>query len=473
MVFQRIFPLFVLLILAGACTSENNPPQTAAAAQAGAPAMPREIEKEVGPAYASPALQVMVNRVGQKLVSRSGLSGSYRFYVLDQPIANAHAMSSGYVFVTRGLLALMDDEAELAAAMGHELGHIVQKHAAQREQARKGVLDSAVDAALKSGSMSVGRSVAREGLLQLRRYSRDQELEADRVGLGYITRAGYRGDAMITLIEKLRRQARLEDELMGETGGTAETGDRSALSTHPAPDDRLVALRGVVAASTPGDSDRPEYLRSIDGMSVDDAPEEGFVRGSTFLHPTMQLAFALPRDFRLFNDHDGVIGVGRDRSMMYFSCKRERVPGRLDDWMRNQLKPTPTDIQETEIGGAEAAIGARPRGSDTGLGQIRYVIIRHDEGICYFNLLADGPDKDRRIETMVAATRSFRHLSMAEAAAVRPYRLQIVPTAGTSPAALAARLPYSDSRMERLLTLNGVDDGAALMRRPEAKTVGP
>ena len=411
--------------------------------------------------------------MGQKLVTRSGLAGTYRFYVLDQPVANAHAMSSGYVFVTRGLLALMDDEAELAAAMGHELGHIAQKHAAQREQARKSVLDSAVDAALKSGSMTVGRSVAREGLLKLRRYSRDQELEADRVGLGYITRAGYRGDAIVTLIDKLRRQSRLEDQLMGEASGTAETGDRSALSTHPAPDERLVALRDLAETRTPGESDRPEYLKAIDGMSVDDAPEEGFVRGSTFLHPTMQFAFDLPRDFRLFNDHDGVVGVGRDRSMMYFSCKSGRVAGRLDDWMRNQLKPTPTDIQETEIGGAEAAIGARPRGSDTGLGQIRYVIIRHNEGICYFNLLAEGPDRDRRIETLVNATRSFRHLSMGEAAALRPYRLQVVPTAGTSPTALAARLPYSDLRMDRLLALNGVDDGAALMRRPEAKTVEP
>src|SRR5258708_38911927 len=93
-VFRRIFPPLVLLVLAGACTPENNPPQTSVAAQAGAPAMPREIEKEVGPAYASPGLQALVNRVGQKLVVGSGLSGSYRFYVLGQPVAKAHAMSS-------------------------------------------------------------------------------------------------------------------------------------------------------------------------------------------------------------------------------------------------------------------------------------------------------------------------------------------------------------------------------------------
>ena len=168
----------------------------------------------------------MVDRVGQRLVSQAGVPGSYRFFVLDQPVANAHALSSGYVFVTRGLLALMDDEAELAAAMGHELGHVTERHAAQRERERRVVMDAAVDAAMKSGSVTVGRSVARDGLMRLRRYSRDQELEADRVGVGYITRAGYRGDAMITLIEKLRRQSQSRGPGPGASPRTAATRAR-------------------------------------------------------------------------------------------------------------------------------------------------------------------------------------------------------------------------------------------------------
>ena len=86
--------------------------------------------------------------------------------------------------------------------------------------------------------------------------------------------------------------------------------------------------------------------------------------------------------------------------------------------MRNRLKPTPTDIQTTEIGGAEAAIGARPRGSDTGLGQTRYVLIRHGDRVCFFNLLSDGSDRDQRIEVLVNAARTFHSLSDAEAAAL-------------------------------------------------------
>src|SRR5262249_23056971 len=149
------------------------------------------------------------------------------------------------------------------------------------------------------------------------------------------------------------------------------------------------------------------------------------------------------------------------------------VPGRLDDWMRDQLKPTPTDIQETQIGGAEAAIGARPPGPATRPGPNRDGPIRPDRGHCYFNFLAPGPDQGRPPRSPKEAARGFRTLSMAEATALVPYHLQIVPTAGTTPASLAARLPYSDFRMDRLLTLNGVDQGAALMARPEAKIVAP
>ncbi len=473
MVFRRIWPLVALLIAAGACTPGNNLPRTAA--PAGAPSgwgtLPPEVERTVGPVYPSPALQALVDRVGQKVVARGGVAGSFRFYVLDQPVPNAHALSPGYVFVTRGLLALIDDEAELAAALGHELGHVVLRHAAERERARRGVMNAAVDAAMVSGSINVGRSVERDGMLKLRRYSREQELEADRMGVGYLVKAGYRGDAIITLVEKLRRQSQLEDRFLGQT---PDGGDQpSAMSTHPASNERLAALGEIAAVATPGESDRASYLAAIDGMSVDDSPAEGFVRGPAFLHPTMRLAFDAPRDFRLFNDRDGVLGVGRDRSLMYFACRDEAVPGRLDDWLRDRLKPTPTDIQATEIGGAEAAIGARPRGADTGVGQLRYVIVRRGRGFCFFSLLSEGPDRDRRIEALVAAARSFHFLSAAEAAALRPYRLRVIAPAGASAASLAQRMAYGDFKLERLLALNGVDTAAELARRSQVKIVEP
>src|SRR5258708_4552507 len=440
------------------------------AGQTGAPVLPREIEREVGPPYADAALQAYVDGVGQKLLAQAGMGGSYRFAVLDLPIANAHAMSN-YVFVTRGLLASLDDEAELAAALGHELGHLGQHHAAPRARARQGVLDAAVEAAVVTGSPTVGRSVARDGLLALRRYSREQELEADRLGLSLLVRAGYRGDAMASLIEKLRRQSQFELQLMGEAPDSVDR--RSATSTHPAPAERLTALEGIPEAQAPGATNRAAYLAAINGMSVDDAPEEGFVRDNKFLHPLLKIGFAAPRDFRLFNDQDGVLGLGRDHSLLFFSCTKEPMPGSLAEWMRNKLKPTPTDIQSAELDDSAAAIGARPRGSDTGLGQVRYVMVRHGDQVCYFNLLSARPDRDRRIEGLVAAARTFRTLSDAEAAALHPYRPRAITPNGASAAQLAQRLPYGDFKMERLLVLNRGDNAARLPRPPQVKTIEP
>lgn len=474
MVFLRFFGLVLLLLVlaAGGCTSQGAPGPAASAAtgSGGVPVLPRSVERDVGPAYRDAALQAYVDGVGQRVLRRSGITTPYRFIVLDLPNANAHAVSS-YVFVTRGLLAGLDDEAELAAALSHEVSHLLQRHAAQRAQQRQGVLDAAIEAAAATGSVTVGRSVAREGLLALRRYSRDQELEADRLGLALLVRAGYRGSAMANLIDKLRRQSQLEMQLMGEAPDSADR--RSATSTHPAPIERQEALRSLADVSTPGESGREAYLKAVDGMSVDDSPQEGFVRGNKFLHPVMMLGFEAPRDFRLFNDQDGVLGVGRDRSLMFFSCLPDPVSGSLTEWMRNQLKPTPADIHATEIGGAEAAIGTRPRGSDAGLSQLRYVMVRRGERVCYFNLLSDGPDRDHRIDVLVNAARTFRPLSEAELTGLRPYRLRIVPTGGASATRLAQGLPYDDYKMERLLVLNGADSPTSLMRQAQVKTIQP
>jgi predicted Zn-dependent protease len=257
-------------------------------------------------------------------------------------------------------------------------------------------------------------------------------------------------------------------------GEAPELGDRpSASSTHPAPVERTAALAGIADARTAGESNQKGYFAAIDGMSVDDPSTEGFVRGTSFFHPTLRLTFTAPPGFRLFNDSDGVLGISRDRSILFFACATQPVAGRLDDWMRDKLKPTPTDIQSTEINGAEAAIGAKPRGADTGLSQARYILVRHGASVCNFALVSEGPDRDRQIDVMVNAARSFRTLSPSETAALRPYRLRVVSPAGSSPAQLAARTPYPDFRMERLLVMNAAQTPAELSRRREIKTVEP
>jgi predicted Zn-dependent protease len=471
----RRIPALLALALgawtAAACTPAGAPSQTTAAPRT--PTVSPEIERFIGgQVYQDPALYAYVDRVGQRLVDKGDVAGSgYRFYVLDLPTPNAHALSTGQVFVTRGLLAILDDEAELAAAMAHELGHLARRHAAQREQQRQGVLQAILEATRITGSTVVATSVAQEGVLALRRYSREQELDADRAGLGYLQRAGYRSDAILTLIGKLRRQARLEATMAGVAPEASER--RSVLATHPGPEERLVALRAQPMPAG-GDTGRAPFLAAIDGMPVDDPPSEGYVRGTAFLHPEMKLAFEAPRGFRLRNTSTGVWADGGiERGLMYFTCRRERIDGKLTDWMRNEIKPTPADVQETEIGGAEAAISERPRGSDTGSTYIRQVFIRRAEGACIFTLAVDSAGDGRRMEALIAAARTFRTLSDQEAASLRPRRLRVVPAGSASVTDLAARMPYTDLRLERLLALNGVDSAAELASKGSVKIVEP
>jgi predicted Zn-dependent protease len=472
--------LLTLLALAGSvasCTVEGTPSQDQAAATPASrvsvpPPSRAAVERLIGGlVYDEPRLQAYVDGVGQRVVRRGEVpGGSYRFHVLDMPTPNAHALSSGHVFVTRGLLAMLDDEAELAAALAHELGHLSRRHAAERARHRQTMLEAVLEAVRTTGSIAVGSSVAREGLLAIRRYSREQELDADRAALAYIRQAGYRADAVLSLIEKLRRQARLEAALRGFAPEALERP--SALSTHPADQERIAALRALPPLPG-GETGRDAFLAAIEGMPVDDSPEEGFVRDNAFLHPVLRLAFTAPGDFRLDNGHDGVRGFGRDRTYLYFSCIADRVGGSLVDWVRNEVKPTPSHLQPTEIGGAEAVIGERPRGSDTGSATIRQVFIRRPDGLCYFTLIVDGFGNDRRMESLIAAARTFRTLDEHEAAALRPHRLRVVSAGAVTAAQLAARLPYRDFRMERLLALNGVDSAAELATRASIKTIEP
>jgi len=471
----RLVAAFAMLLVASACAPEP-PIQTAASApSASTPSSPAPGTAAPQPPrrdpatmlYASPALQAYVERVGNRLVTRARLAGGpFRFGVLDVADVNAWVLADGRVFVTRGLLALLDDEAELAATIAHELAHLSRRHHVATAQARRTAIDNAVAAAEASGSISVGRSVLRDGLLAARRYSREQELEADRVALPTLAQAGYRTDAMVTLIDKLWRHARLEAMLVDLPPELADR--RRSDSTHPAFSERLAALREL-GGTADGEAGRQAYLAAIDGMSVDDARNEGFVRGRRFLHPTLRLAFEVPEGYRILNDSSAVLAIRREHGLVVFSCYAERPSGPLTDWLRRRLRPTPVGLESTRIGDAEAAIADRQGGAE----RVRFVAVRHGEGTCAFNLRARGADRDAEIGRLTDAARGFRALGDSEVAGLRPFRLKIIPIAGVDPERVASRLPYPDLRMERLTALNGVDSALQLPRLRTIKTVVP
>ena len=259
---------------------------------------PRLVE-QFGGEYGDPALQAYVERVGRQVVQATGTAGQrYSFTVLDSDLPNAFALPGGYVSVTRGLLALMNDEAELAGVMAHEIAHVTARHSAERysqstlAQLATGIIGSA------TGSNELAEAFGTGAQLYLLSYSRGQESEADLVGIRYLADADYDPFAMSSFLGQLGRHSDLDARLDGRsTGG----GLPAYLSTHPRTEDR-VRQASALAAQAPGQStrrNRDAYLSAVDGITWGDTGRNGFIDGETLSHPAEGFRWQAPRGFQL------------------------------------------------------------------------------------------------------------------------------------------------------------------------------
>jgi predicted Zn-dependent protease len=224
---------------------------------------PKMVE-EFGGGYADADLQTYVSRVGQKLARQSELPNlTFTFTVLDSPIVNAFALPGGYVYVSRGLLTLAGNEAELASVLGHEIGHVTARHSAERYGQSMAVGIASVGLGVFGGNLAsqAGQSL---GTLALRSYSRDQELESDTLGIRYMARAGYDTEAAATFLRKMYAQSRPED-----------ADSFSLLQTHPRTLDRVnQAIKKSAVQPVPEPIvGKRAYLQAIDGMIYGDNPE--------------------------------------------------------------------------------------------------------------------------------------------------------------------------------------------------------
>lgn len=423
-------------------------------------------------AAANDPVSIYVRGVFDRLVKASGENRSWSIQVLNVPEVNAFALPDGRVYVTRGLLMLLDNEAQLAAVVGHEMAHVTARHAERRRALRQRNVDAAVSVARTTGDPRLARDVVALGVLDERAYSRDQEFEADRIGIALLARAGYDPDAATAALARLREHDLLEARLAARSPDTVDGGS-NMMSTHPRTVDRVKAARDVVAASRAGgETNRERYLQAIDGMLFGDEPRQGFVRGRNFLHPDMGFAFTVPPGYRLRNSPSSVMALGPDEAGMLFTCRPGAGEGPMVDTMRRLLPSVPlADARETMINGMEAAIGQRPRGVGNDE-DFRAVAIRFTPNVCVFLMRSVAFKQPDRGAEMVRAAQSFRRLSPGERGQLRPHKLQIVTvSAGDTPRSLAARMPLGENSLDWFNTINGLEPGATLQPGQRVKTV--
>jgi predicted Zn-dependent protease len=468
-----------------ACVSQTGSPASAQGAtqaisaadkKQGAEAHPQLLQ-EFGGAMTG-AQATYVETVGKNIAIQSGLSnarGDFTVTLLNSPVNNAFAIPGGYVYVTRQLAALMNNEAELAGVLGHEVGHVAARHAAKREsQATRnsllGALGSILSGALLGNSAlgQLGQQIFSTGsqLLTLK-YSRGQETEADNLGITYLQRAGYDPRAMSTVLQSLANQNALDASVKGTTNQVPEWA-----STHPDPASRVRAAL-TRAGNTTGRTNRDTFLAGINGLTYGDDPAQGIVDGSSFVHPALRLAFRAPNGFYLVNGTRAVSISGQSGKGEFSTAA---YSGNLENYVRSvftklssQQQLAPATLERTTVNGIPALYGAARVNS--GNGQVDVVVFAYEFGpqqAYHFTTISQAGQASQ-FDTMF---RSIRRISATEASAVKPRRLSVVTVkSGDTVESLAKRMAYTDQPLQRFLVLNGLSSGSRLVAGQKVKLV--
>ena len=441
----------------------------------GAEEHPRMLAR-FGGVYDDIEIGAYVAEVGGRLVKSSELSDlEFTFTVLNSPEVNAFALPGGYVYVTRGLLALANSEAELASVLAHEIGHVTARHSARRyNRAIATNLGAAVlGAATRNSTVEQLGQIG--GELFLKGFSREQEFQADVLGVRYMSRVGYDPEASAAFLRALADHDALERELAGREGrGALET----LFATHPRTQDRVrkaIAAARESGARADAPRRRDRFLEAVEGLLYGDDPEQGLVRGRAFVHPMLGFAFTAPPGYRLFNTQDAVFAKGPGNALIRFDAAKERTAGDAASylartWARGLAL---SDVERIRINGMEAATGRATIRSRDGFAELRLVAIRFSPDAIYRFAMVTPPavEPDLRRE-LQRATYSFRRLERGEAAAYRPFRLEVVTVEpGDTVESLARRMPFEDFRTARFLALNGLRRGIRLFPGQRIKIV--
>lgn len=418
--------------------------------------------------YDNQALQDYVSEIGQRVARQSSMPDEeWKFVVVDDDSINAFTTGCCYVYVHRGLLIQLNSEAELASVLGHEIAHVTAKHPQKRMT--RGVLATLATAAaaIYTGSSAVADLANLGANAWMQGYGRENELEADRIGLQYSTRAGYRPEAMGEVFEMFRRGERFEiDRARAE--GREPRIYHGLFSSHPAPDARAVQAAKASArleSGPPGGwiDNRERYMQAIDGLTYGSSRTQGIVRDNRLYHAELGITVAFPRAWTVDNQRDALLAYTPNKdTLMQISLKEYPPTQGPREFLLSQLRGASLAGGEAiTVNGMQGYTVRSTSGSplDNGAGPVRWTVLYRGKSAYLFagasRSSRNGVPESDGLFRSVAET--LRTLKPSEYPLAEPYRVRIrTATAETRLEDYAASMPVEKYQKEELMLINGL-----------------
>ncbi len=430
-----------------------------------------KLVQQYGGEYRDPKVQALVQNIGRRLSSVARGDVRWTYTVLDSDVVNAFALPGGYVNVTRGLLALAKDEAEVAGVMAHEMGHVLHHHSTSRmnRSTIAGLLAAGVGAVL--GSPEIAQVLGLGSNLYIASYSRGQETQADEAGVELLQAAGYDPMAMATFLETMNRYAQYE----ALRSGKKKSEGFDFFASHPQTEDRVAHAAELARRLSPGGARPVEpYMTAINGAIWGDSPENGFVRGNSFVHPKLGIGFTVPQGYSLLNGAEQVAAKGPEGVVMVFDGGR--APGVRDpaEFLGQALQGSRAqEVQSLDINGLPAATAVTQAETEQGQVDARLVAVSVGGDTLYrFTFLAPAGSLRRYDPAFRQTAMSFHRLSQSEAAGYRPERIRTLPVRpGDTVEGFVARMANEPHAEELFRIINDLPPGTPVQARPMVKVI--
>jgi len=420
-----------------------------------------QIKAEMG-VYNDPELQRYISELGWRMAKISERAHlPWRFTVVDVPVVNAFAVPGGGIYITRGILPFLDNEAELAGVIGHEIGHVTARHSAQQYTRQvSGVVGLTALSIFVPAARPFGDLTAQAlGVLFLK-YGRDDEVQSDQLGAGYASRLGWDPAGVPAFLSTLGRL----DEAAGDRRGIP-----GWLSTHPEPLSRVTDIQPIVQklkATGQFTTNRDDFLKRIDGIVYGDNPDQGIARGSAFLHPVLRFRIDFPNGWEIQNSPQQVVAKAPAADVFMLLQLVQQPRGRnIEEIALNSMGQAgfrPVQGGRTTINGLDAFVGVY-QGQIEGLGAVaaRAAHIAHDKNVYLVAGLVAPRAFEQADGAFSSSIRSFRPLSAADAEGIRPDRVDFyVVREGDTWASIAER-GGGAIKPATLAVMNGAMPGSA------------